>query len=121
MELDWLVKTLNLEPNVLLLVVWVTLNVSKDFGGSFLDNHICAEVINNVNVFNIFQKSSTDLNQIQNETQWEFFGQIVDLNQNSFIFCCVFQRILKIGNGLFHFIFQEELGLESVESLGLKK
>ena len=120
-ELECPFKRLDLKPNILLLIVWVTFNVGENLCGSFLDNHVSTEVINNVNVFNIFQKSSADLNQIQNETQWEFFRQIVDFDQNSLIFYCVFQGILKLGNGLFHFVLEEELGLERIESLGLEK
>ena len=113
-ELDCPFKRLDLKPNILLLIMWVTFNVGENLCGSFFDNHVSTEVINNVNVFNIFQKSSADLNQIQNETQWEFFRQIVDFDQNSLIFYWIFQGILKLGNGLFHFVLEEELGLESI-------
>ena len=101
--------------------MWVTINVGKDFCCSFLNNHVSTEVVNNVNVLNIFQKSSADFDEIQNETQWEFLRQIIDFDYNSLIFCCVSQGFFKVGNCLFHLIFKEELGLECVESLGLEK
>ncbi len=79
-ELYWPVETLYFEPNVLLLIVWVTLNVGKNFCCSFLNNHVSTEVVNNIDVLNIFQKSSADFDEIQNETQWEFLRQIIDFN-----------------------------------------
>ncbi len=60
--------------------MWITLNIGKDFCCSFLDNHVSTEIVNNVDVLNIFHKSSADFDKIQNETQWEFFRQIIYFN-----------------------------------------
>ena len=60
--------------------MWVTLYIGEDFSCSFLDNHVSTEVVNNVDVLNIFQKSSADFDEIQNKTQWEFLRQIIDFD-----------------------------------------
>ena len=92
----------------------VTFNVGKDLCSSFLYDHISAEIVNDIDLFNIFQKPSADFNQIQNEAQWELFWQVVDFDQNCTIFIDTIQWIFKLSDGLFHFSFQEKFWFKGV-------
>lgn len=79
-------KIFDLQPNVLFVVVTVALEVHDFHGSIFSGNYLGTELIQNIDIFYITQRSLAKINQIQQKAHWEVFWQIIQRNLNSSIF-----------------------------------
>ena len=55
------VEGFNLDPCVFMFIMWVTFNVCENLGCSLFNNHVSTKVINNIDVFNILNMPTTNL------------------------------------------------------------